>query len=52
MANAVESIIKNIPHIYRDVPRFRRVVVTSLKFNIYAQTVSRIPCRHLIMCKD
>ena len=21
-------------------------------FNIYAQTVSRIPCRHFVLCKD
>ena len=32
-----------------DVPRLRRVVVI---FNIYAEAVSRIPCRQLILCKD
>ena len=42
---------------YRDVPRFKRVVHGYINlqnlviFNIYAQTVSRIPCRHFVLCK-
>ena len=41
----------------RNVPRFRRVVVTykgvlNLRNLISnAQTVSRIPCKHFVLCK-